>query len=195
MAFTADNFLSAFQRLLPRGRAWNNDPSSNQTRVWRALVGTWVRQSARAEQLLADAFPATTNELLPEWEETLGLPDPCAGPAPTPDARRRQVVARFVGIGGQSIPYYVAYAANLGYDITITEFSPFLMGVNAMGDLLAGDVAAITWLVTAPAVTVHLFQMGVSVMGDPLGSFGNEVLQCALKEVAPLHTDVYFAFR
>ena len=37
----------------------------------QALAQVYVRQTARSRNLVVDAFPATTVELLPEWENTL----------------------------------------------------------------------------------------------------------------------------
>jgi uncharacterized protein YmfQ (DUF2313 family) len=51
--------------------------------VLSGFTPAFERLTARANNLLIDAFPGSTYELLPEWEATLGLPDPCAGEAPT----------------------------------------------------------------------------------------------------------------
>ncbi|MGO4416609.1 putative phage tail protein, partial [Cupriavidus sp. KB_39] len=91
---TDGDFLRAFQALLPRGRVWNRDPDSTQTGVAAGITKCYTRLTQRCKNLLIDAFPATTYELLPEWEATLGLPDPCAGAAPSTQVRRNQVVAR-----------------------------------------------------------------------------------------------------
>ncbi|WP_197520275.1 putative phage tail protein, partial [Paraburkholderia tropica] len=56
---------------------------------------SYERSTSRANYLLIDSFPPTAYELLPEWESTLGLPDPCAGEAPTIPQRQAQVLARF----------------------------------------------------------------------------------------------------
>jgi uncharacterized protein YmfQ (DUF2313 family) len=53
-----------------------------QSQVLYGLAKSYERETARANNLLVDSFPLTTYELLPEWESSLGLPDPCAGVAP-----------------------------------------------------------------------------------------------------------------
>lgn len=68
----------ALQALLPRGPVWPRQPGAALTRVTSGIAATVHRVHARALALLVDAFPATTYELLPEWEETLGLPTRCA---------------------------------------------------------------------------------------------------------------------
>ena len=102
--YTAADYLAALQALLPRGRVWPRDNGTVQTQVLSGLSPGFERLNSSAVNVLGEIFPPSTYQLLPEWEATLGLPDPCAGLSPTVDLRRNQVVARFVGgrwpIGG-----------------------------------------------------------------------------------------------
>ncbi len=185
---TAANFLKALQGLMPRGRVWPRASDAVQTQVLRGLAPSYERQTARANYLLVDAFPPTAYELLPEWEESLGLPDPCAGPAPTLQQRRAQVVARLANSGGQSIQFYIDFAKNLGFDITVTQFSPFRVGQNRAGDSVCSEAWAYAWRDNAPAVTVKYFRAGQSAAGEPLAAWGNAVLLCELNALKPAHT-------
>ncbi|MEX3635944.1 YmfQ family protein [Paraburkholderia sp. BR14320] len=192
--YQAADFLSALQALMPRGLAWPRDPSAVMTRVMGCLTPTFARHAQRNNALLVDAFPATAVELLPEWESALGLPDPCAGPAPNLQSRQRQVVARFAGAGGQSIAYYISYAATLGYAITVTEFTPFRVGQQAMGAPLGTQDWAFTWQVNAPLLTLVYFRAGESSADEPLETFGNAVLSCELEAIKPAHTILNMAY-
>ena len=192
--YSAADFTRALQNLLPRGLVWPNAPDSVLAQLLAALAPTWSRHTQRDNYLLQDAFPATAVELLPEWEAALGLPDPCAGESPTLQGRQAQVVARLTGVGGQSIPYFIAYALLLGYTITVTEYSPFRMGCMAMGHALGSADWSHTWAVNAPLHTVTPFRMGLSGMGEPLESWGNVVLECELNEVKPAHTLLNFIY-
>ena len=58
------DFLRAFQALLPRGRVWNRDPDSTQTKVVAGLAKSYTRLTERCNNLLIEVFPATTYELL-----------------------------------------------------------------------------------------------------------------------------------
>ncbi|MFZ6690220.1 YmfQ family protein [Undibacterium sp. SXout20W] len=192
--FSAADYLSALQSLLPRGRVWPRDPASIQTQVLSGLTPVYARQNLRSNQLLADVLPSTTLELLPEWEMTLGLPDPCAGVAPTIQARQAQVLARFTGVGGQSVAYMKAFATNLGYNVTITQFAPARAGGLAAGLPVCGDAFAHAWQVSAHVFSLFSFLAGSSCAGDPLGMFDNKVLECELREIAPAHTTVFFTY-
>ncbi|CAN7422830.1 YmfQ family protein [Paraburkholderia hospita] len=192
--YTAADFLKALQGLLPRGRIWPRAADAVQTQVLSGLAQSYARATARANYLLTDAFPATTYELLPEWESTLGLPDPCAGVAPTIAQRQAQVLARFVGVGGPTIQSLTAFAANLGYTVTINQFVEARAGQLHAGDPCNGTAWSFAWQVNAPINTVTIATAGAMAAGDPLASWGNTVLECEMKAVMPAHTIPIFAY-
>jgi uncharacterized protein YmfQ (DUF2313 family) len=193
-AFTIADFHAALQNLMPRGRAWNKEPGSIQDNVIACFAPTFQRNTVAGINFIADAFPATAVDMIPEWQLTLGLPDPCAGPSPTLIQQRQQIVARLTNSGGQSAAYFIGYSLALGYVVTETNFTPFRMGQQRMGCQLGSPDWAYTWRITAPLNTVIPFRVGQSVMGDPLESWGNDVLQCELDEITPAHTVLEIAF-
>jgi uncharacterized protein YmfQ (DUF2313 family) len=192
--YSAADYLSAMQALMPRGRVWPKDSDATQTQMLSGLVQVYARNTARANNLLVDAFPASTEELLPEWEATLGLPDPCAGLSPTIQQRQAQVLARFTAAGGQSAAYYISLAATLGYVITITQFAPFRFGQSTFGTPLYGVAWAFAWQVNAPTFSINQFKFGVDVFGEPFSYWSNNVLQCELQRFAPAHTYLLFKY-
>jgi len=192
--FKAADFSAAMQALLPRGRVWPRDGDAVVTSVLSGLAPSTARNAASATALLVDAFPATTIGLLPEWEQSLGLPDPCAGPSPTLQARRNQVVAMLTGIGGQSVPYIENFAAALGFTVTITKFAPARAGWTRAGQPGGGAAWAHAWQVNAPLNSIQRAQCGIATAGSPLAWWGNAVLECQIRAVAPAHTTVIFAY-
>jgi len=178
-SYTSADFTSALLSLLPRGRAWPKELTSVQAQSVSCFAPTFQRISGSAVGMLDDTFPATTVNFLSEWESTLGLPDACAGVAPTVDARRRQVVARFTNSGGQSIEHFTAYAQGLGYAITITQHAPFRMGQSTTGQPLGNNDWFFAWTVNAPLSS---------------GAYGNKVLECELREAMPGHTVLNFNY-
>jgi uncharacterized protein YmfQ (DUF2313 family) len=181
--FQVSDYLGAIQALLPRGRAWPRDADAVQTKVLGGLAATPARLDEAAIQLLVDIFPATTVALLPEWEATLGLPDPCAGPEPTIALRQAQVLARFLGFGGQSVPFFIAFAAALGFAITIQEYA----GSTALAN---------TWQVTVPGSGASYFTADGSYSEDPVDAVTSDaaVLQCEFERLKPAHTQLNWNF-
>jgi uncharacterized protein YmfQ (DUF2313 family) len=184
---TAADYFWQFQRLLPRGRVWHRGWGTVEAEHLLTLMPTWARLDARAAALLVDAFPCTTNDLLPEWEASLGLPDPCTGPLATIQERVAAVCAKFSARGGQSIAYFIAIAEGLGYaGVTIDEFP-----ANSPSD--PGNVYQ--WRVNIPTSTqVVWFRAGVSAAGDRLATWGSVLLECTLQMLKPAHTTIVFAY-
>jgi uncharacterized protein YmfQ (DUF2313 family) len=189
-----DDFLAAIQGLLPSGRAWPRDPDTVMTAVLDGWARAYNRVNARQANLLIDAFPLSTVELLPEWEATLGLPDPCLGPAPTVQQRQAQVLSRFTDPGGQSIGRLTAVAASLGYTVAITEYAPFRAGISRCGDAITGTIYFVTGVVHVAIVNLNslswshalkvtalkeptrLFLTGHSASGDPLADWSGTAI-------------------
>ncbi|EEF26834.1 conserved hypothetical protein, partial [Ricinus communis] len=104
------------------------------------------------------------------------------------------VVARLTSTGGQSIPYFVNLAARLGYNVTITQFTPFRVGQQQMGSQVGTQDWAFTWQVNSALNTITNFRVGSSGVGEPLRAWGNAVLECELSAIKPAHTYLNFAY-
>jgi uncharacterized protein YmfQ (DUF2313 family) len=192
--YALDDYKAALRALLPRGRAWPRDPDSVQAAVINGLAPSFVRLDARAQGLLADAFPATTLELLPEWEASLGLPDQCEGPNQGLEQRRTQVVSRLVNTGGQSVGYYLGVIARLGYvGVTIDEFAPFRADRNTADSPLYDSSWWMVWRINIPDFRVFYFQADISAADEALLTIANDVILCVIPPLAPAHTTVIFA--
>lgn len=188
------DFTSALTGLLPRGRVWPRDPDSVQWRSVACLAPMYTRSAAAAAGLLVSAFPATATDLIPEWQETLGLPDPCAGESPSVIQQRKQIVARLTDSGGQSASYFVSLAAALGYSVFVTNDAPFRCGQSRAGQHVGGNEWFFVWAVHAPSVTTISFLAGQSTAGEPLVTFGNAVLECETKARKPAHSFLQFIY-
>jgi uncharacterized protein YmfQ (DUF2313 family) len=193
MAVDSDYQSQLFQ-LLPQGKAWPRYEETTLARLLLAFAGELARVDARVDALLREAYPLTTFELLTDWERVTGLPDGCISTSDSLQARRDAVMEKLARRGGQSRQFFIDLAATLGFTITITEYRPFLVGRNRMGDRLYGEDWRFAWLVTGPSETYRYFRMGQSVMGERLRSWGNDLLECIINRLKPAHTVVRFAY-
>jgi uncharacterized protein YmfQ (DUF2313 family) len=192
---TEADYLAAIQALLPTGPAWPRDPDANLTAFWGAPAAALLTHHQRALALLKDSNPLTTSEMLSDWERVTGLPDECSGDQIVGQvARRAAVVQRLASRGGQSRAYYIGLAASLGFTITITEFQPFYAGQARAGQALTNGPWQFTWRVNSALNTIRSFAAGQSGAGDPLRSWGNAPLECAIRRAAPAHTYVKFGY-
>jgi uncharacterized protein YmfQ (DUF2313 family) len=132
---TGEDYAVAMQALLPQGPAWPRAEENVLTRVIRGLTRIWGDFEIRASKLLEqESDPRITVELLPDWERNWGLPDPCYE-APQSIAERQQALVQRMTIeGAQSREFFIQIAADIGYTITITEYRPFRIAMDACGD-------------------------------------------------------------
>lgn len=148
----------------------------------------------RAGDLLErESDPGQTVELLADWERAYGLPDRCSPLNATIQQRRAALVARIASQGGQSVAYFVAFAATLGYAITITQFAPSRFG-QPFGLPMNGVPWAHAWQVNAPSFTVEMFAFGRDAFGEPFAWWSNTLLQCELTRLAPAQTTLLFSY-
>ena len=194
-AYQAEDYQAVALSLLPTGPVWPRDIGSTVAQAMGAVALTFARCGNRAVALLTESPPGgNLVELLPEWETTLGLPDPCSGPDPTISLRQAHVRARFAYSGGQSIPYFVSYAAALGYAITIEEFVPARYGRRNYGKPRYGQDWAHAWRVHAPGIVVTPARYGQHRSGEPYAAWQQNSLLCELDRIKPAHTILQLAY-
>ena len=191
--FGADDYGQALVRLGPRGLIWRTDPASIYVETLRALAPTYERSTAAAAHVLLETSPATTLDLLPEWEASLGLPDECSPPDQTLQQRQAAVRAKWGGRGGLTADYFIEMAAALGFTITITEFTPYVADMPCdEPDLDASWAHAWEVTIVAPDVALY-FSADISTAEEPLVTYvGVDELICRIQDNAPADTVVIF---
>lgn len=193
MALTTEDYLQQLKSLLPQGPAWPREPDAFITKLLTSFAEEFSRVDFRIDDLLNEADPRTTNELLTDWERVTGLPDGCTGPLTSISERRDAVVSRLIAEGGQNASYYIAIAAKLGYTITITEEKVHTC-LSSCADPINGLPWRYVWNVNASvANTVRYLNVGDGV-SSPLATWGNALLECTINRLKPAHTLVRFIY-
>ncbi|MBD2781637.1 YmfQ family protein [Xenorhabdus szentirmaii] len=193
--YSMTDYTSALNGLLPTGMAWTRKPDSAMSAVVRAIARSYHRSDQDAHLLLEGSFPATATIMLPEWEQSLGLPDDCAiGEIDSISLRQKAVVSKLLRTGGQSRSYFIGLAAEMGFHITITEFRQARAGMSACGDALNGGDWPFVWRINAPTTTINYAVAGGSYCSDPLRSWGNKKLECQFQRISPSHTILQFGY-
>lgn len=193
----AEDYLTQLQALLPPGAAWTRDPDATLTRLLHAFADGLARIDARATDLLREADPREALELIPEWLAAFGLPDECTDAASleTLAGQRAALLARVTQQGGATAAYLIGLAADIGFEITITEIRPSVCGVMVCGDELIPGEAIFSFEVNAPATSVIEAECGNMQCGDPLGYIEpNEVLECVIRRYMPAHLVPIFLY-
>lgn len=195
MALSSEAYLELLLALQPPGSALSRDPDSLWGQLLQAEADELARVDGRADDLVAESDPRSSAELLPDWERVCGLPGACGSAAQTIFARRAAVHAQLTELGGQRPADYVTLAETLGYpDSRVDEFRPFRVGKSSAGDGLYDGDWVHTFCLRVAATQVQQFAVGQACVGEPLASWGDELLECAVKDRAPAHTIAHVAY-
>ena len=174
---TVDDYKSLLINLLPMGFIW---PIVTQLKKLVELLAVFASEllsvDDRNDDLLNELMPDTTNELLERWENILGLPEPCITATQTFQQRVNAVVAKIGLNASLSKQFYIDMALQLGYTITITV------------------LAAASWQVNGSLATITYFRADISACGEPLQVSDNDLLECAIQQAKPAHTQVTFSY-
>lgn len=190
-------WLAALQALLPPGRALPRDPGARFTKLLEAIAALLLAAQLRLEALLIEWDPAHATTMLPDWERFLGLPDDCmAGLALTTQDRQRIAAQRLTEEGGQSIPYFVGLADQLGEPgVTITEFRPMNCNDDC-NDSLISEGDSFTWRFNIPHGAEDQRPMNCNDnCNAALDMFQPSLIECPIRERKPGHTQVIFAYQ
>jgi uncharacterized protein YmfQ (DUF2313 family) len=192
MAMNQQSYASQLAKLLPRGLLWAETASNKVGSLIDAMATEMARIDARSDDMLNEADPRTTFELLPDWERNYGLPENCSLEAQNLQERIESLVAKVNFEGSLSIPFFIELAASIGFEITITEFDVFTVDSD-VDQPLNGIEWRYTWQVNAPEETITYFTVDSDV-DMPLAKWGNQLLECTFNRTKPAHTTILFAY-
>ena len=191
---TADDYRRQLYALLPQGIVWATSPDSNLQRLLAGLAREFARADERAGALLIEADPRRALETFEDWEASYGLPSACAPAEQSMADRRAALIGRIIGRGGMTAQDYLDLAHGLGYsDAQVLEFREATVEVDTptghtgavIGDDMNGAEWELTWRVLLPAGVIRDSVIDEAVIGDPLRSWGDELIECSLRHAAP----------
>jgi uncharacterized protein YmfQ (DUF2313 family) len=124
IAFSNDENAQILAHNLPNGELYRakNIPDSNFYKLLLGLAAETGRIEKSIEVLVDDYYIWTSTDLLPRWEQSLGIPDACFDADPTKltaDQRRRQIIAKLALMNLLTEEDFIALAAFFGYEIKI----------------------------------------------------------------------------
>lgn len=168
-------YQEALRALLPPGDALNDEGHGQLTNLLDGLAYEFSRVDARGADLIEEADPRTTTELLEDWERLTGLPDACTPAEQTLDQRRGAVVARLTSQSTPTRAFIIQQAATLGYTVTIEERHARRYR-DPVGGRYGNDAWQFVW-------AVHI-----------TGAAAAPELECIMRRYAPAHTIVHFIY-
>ncbi len=195
-----DAYLSQLKALLPSGTAFSQQSGTVLESVLSVFAAEFAKVETKSLDLIREADPRTTIELLLDWEAEAGLPDTCIGSDGTLQERRDLLLQRLTSRGGQAVDFFIEVASLLGYLITIEEHRPFVCGKSKCGDTSGGATTddlkiRYHWTITVPNARLTNFKTGVSRCGESLGKFTQASdLLCVFNRIKPAHTVMHLNY-
>ncbi|RMQ98463.1 putative Tail protein [Pseudomonas savastanoi pv. glycinea] len=187
---TAGQYAEQLRALLPAGPAWDSEQVPEVDQVITGLSLEFARIDLRAFDLLNEMDPNSVSELVPDWEQVMGLPDPCLGLNPSFEDRRLSVRQRLVAVGGQTPAFYVDIAISQGYpDATVTEYRTPRMGRSRFGVAHFGTWSVqFMWKLNTGGRKRQGRRFGASYWGERFGVNPGTAIECLIRRAAPAHT-------
>lgn len=189
---TAEEYKAQLRALLPLGPAWDPELVPEVDLVLTGVAQEFARLETRAVAALNEMDLGGVSELVPEWEEVMGLPDECLGDNPAFEDRRLSVQQRLIAVGGQSIAYFIGLAAGQGYpNATVTEHRSPRFGRSRFGSAHFGTWSAqFMWTLNTGGRHKAGRRFGVSYWGERFGANPGSAIECVIHRAAPAHTVV-----
>lgn len=228
MTHSVEAYARQLKALLPRGPVWLDRWKNERSlltaagtvaepiatyrvdtrihQVMMALSEELVRVEQRGADLVEEADPRTTEELLEDWERMLGIPDDIVTElAATPAERRLAIMTKLVGRGGQNAAFFEGLALLAGYVARVYD--------NGGGpDVLRAGFRAgarcygLTWVTMWPVLRAG-FRAGARSYGlawmhtwimyvePPVGvALTHAQLEGYVRKAAPAHSVVIFEY-
>lgn len=196
-ARTPDQVMTALAAERPNGWAMPAVADSYNAAFDRGVAEEVALLEASAEAMLPEIDPREAFNLLRDYERALG-PDPCGRDllALTDEQRRGLAFQRWTGAPTVCAGYFVAAAAALGITITVTEYP-----LTACGATVCDPDLALTpspkhteFKITLPATNAWDAICGVSVCGESLGGFTDNLMECVISRETPLFARAHFDY-
>ncbi|MDY0882316.1 putative phage tail protein [Dongia soli] len=190
---TNEDFGQLALDLLPQGFAWPRDEDTVLWSYWMAATAELRRHHDRSCDLLErESFPCASQEMLGDWERSLGLPDACTPAGLSIRDRQIALCLKLAERGLQTPAFFIHIAAVVGFEIEVIEHFPPRAGIVRAGCFRAA-ICPYWWSVRVLNQTVRRAAAGCFVAGAPVCELPNlDLLRCVIRRAAPAHTIVTF---
>lgn len=132
---TLDDTAEFIADHLPQGRAWDkkNDEDSNIYKLIKSLGAAFNNIQNQIENLATEFNINLTNDLLPDWETSVGLPDTCTQDLTELEDRRQEVINRLKKVPVVTLAEMQALVDSLRTVIPGTNFFEYELELTLEG--------------------------------------------------------------
>lgn len=198
MGLSEKDYAHLVNALLPRGLIWSRKKGGVLDSILFSLSSEAARVDARARALIEESDPRTSVEELERWFADHGIPSECVAAIADPslEQMRQELIAKITSNSGLTAKYFEELADVLGYSAKVTTFEEHHVEHDVEMPL-------------ADEKWIPVFTLGITISNDsgfdefttewdaeqPLARWGNSLLECLIKALAPAHVEVIFIYR
>ena len=197
MAMTENDYRHQVDALLPRGPLWKPKNGGVIDAVLYALSREAARIDARACAVIEEADPRTSYEELERWFADYGIPSECLAAIADPslEQMRQELLAKITSNLGLTKAFFESLAGTLGFSAEVETYREHNVNNNAECPLYSAE-----W---STAMTLGVKVRGRNgaeefnttwAVGQPLARWGNSLLECVVRALAPAHVYVIFSY-
>mgnify|MGYP003635797941 CR=1 FL=1 len=109
-------------RHMPEGAVWNNkyNSASNMGKLMLGLATEYFRVSILIEKVMSEIDINQTNDLILDWQKSVGIPDDCLPISGTLEDQRRDILLKLTNYGGvQTAAEFEALALLFGFNANV----------------------------------------------------------------------------
>lgn len=197
MALTERDYSHQIDALLPRGPIWKRTPGSTLDAVLYALGREAARADARINQVIEEADPRTSIEELARWFDDYGIPSACleAIADPSREQMRQELLAKITSNLGLTAAFFESLAGTLGYQAKVTTFTEHDVNDDVEHPLYEKQWTTVMTLGITIRSNGNAEYLDVTWGADePLARWGNALLECVIRALAPAHVYVIFMY-
>lgn len=197
MALTERDYSHQIDELLPRGPIWKRTPGGALDAVLYALGREAARVDARINQVIEEADPRTSAEELARWFDDYGIPSACleAIADPSQEQMRQELLAKITSNLGLTAAFFESLAGTLGYQAKVTTFTEHDVTDDVEHPLYEKQWTTVMTLGITIRSNGHAEYLDVTWGADePLARWGNALLECMIRALAPAHVYVIFMY-
>lgn len=198
MGLSEKDYAHLVNTLLPRGLIWNRKKGGVLDSILFSLSSEAARVDARARALIEESDPRASVEELERWFADHGIPSECVAAIADPslEQMRQELIAKITSNSGLTAKYFEELAGVLGYSAKVTTFEEHHVEHDV--EMPLSDEK---W--------IPVFTLGITISNDsgfdefttewdaeqPLARWGNSLLECLIKALAPAHVEVIFIYQ
>lgn len=188
-----DTTTRQFADHIPEGRAWNNKINED------SIIYKNIKSLASAFNIVQQQIESIANEfninltvdLLPDWEESVGIPDDCIFELDSLQKRRDSVIQRLKKVPVVTKAEFEALALSLGLEVTVLP-----------GGTVEGFPLSFPFNFSSSYTKFRMFVYFPDSSGERLGfpydfpltfgSFDIDTIKCVFDKVAPANIEILY---